>query len=275
MNMNRYAVFGNPIAHSQSPLIHQLFAEQTHISLTYEAILVPLTLNELSKTLDQFQKENGKGANITLPFKQEAYFLVNTLSDRAICAKAINTIRFNLNGSRYGDNTDGIGLVRDLTLHQKQNLHNKTILILGAGGAVSGILAALIAEKPAKILIANRTATKAKILANRFIDLMPIEYCALENLKKPSFDLIINAMSVGLSGTMPVLPNGLIHAKTFCYDLVYDLSSLTPFLVWAKNQGAHSYCDGLGMLVEQAAEAFYLWHHIRPNTTKILKIIKT
>lgn len=266
--MNRYAVFGNPIAHSKSPLIHQLFAEQMNISLTYKKILVPL--NELPKALDQFQKEKGKGANITVPFKEEAYFLVDQLSERAKRAKTINTIRFNADGSRYGDNTDGIGLIRDLTIHQQQDLCNKTILILGAGGAVSGILAPLIAEKPASILIANRTEAKAKVLAQAFSDLMPIEYCSLENLKEDSFDFIINAISAGLKGEMPSLPNGLIYSNTFCYDLIYS-TILTPFLVWAKNQGAPFYCDGLGMLIEQAAEAFYVWHNIRPKTQFILE----
>ena len=264
--LDHYAVLGHPIKHSLSPLIHRLFSEQTHQPLIYSAILVPL--NGLSEALDHFQAKQGKGVNITLPFKQSAYRLVNTHTERATLAQAINTIRFHADGSRIGDNTDGIGLLRDLTQNQQISLVNKQILILGAGGAVRGILGPLLNEKPAAIVIANRTESKADELVSQFKSLGNISACSLTLIRNHSFDIIINA----ISGALPNLPSDF-DKKTFCYDLCYGNND-TVFLRWAKKLGIHSYCDGLGMLVEQAAEAFYFWRGVKPETKPVIERLR-
>jgi shikimate dehydrogenase len=265
--MDQYAVVGNPIQHSLSPFIHSLFAAQTKQHLTYKAILVPM--DGFAKTLAHFQVEGGKGLNITLPFKQEAFNLMDTFSKRALTAKAVNTVSINADGSRHGDNTDGIGLIRDLTKNLQLNLHNKRILILGAGGAIQGILAPLLTEKPSQIIIANRTVNKAEELIKSFGNGNVLDVCSLSDLNHASFDIVINGISAGLHGEMPSLNTNVIHENTFCYDLVYG-KKVTPFLQWAKEQGATHITDGLGMLIEQAAEAFYMWRGVMPDTQSVI-----
>lgn len=262
-----YALLGNLVAHSRSPFIHTEFARQTGEKIIYSAIHV--ALDDFAAALDHFQAQGGKGINITTPFKQIAFSLVNSLSERARQAGAINTIQFHANGQRFGDNTDGIGLVRDLTLHQKIKLANKRILILGAGGAARGILGPLLAEGPAEIVITNRTPDKASDLARLFTHLGPVRACPLFMLGDTAFDLVINATSAGLHGEIFSLPDHLLK-NTFCYDIAYGQTILQQ----AQKKGARAYCDGLGMLIEQAAESFYVWRNVRPDTQTIFEILR-
>lgn len=267
--MDQYAVLGNPIHHSLSPTIHSLFAKATHQQLTYSAILVPL--GKLAETLTQFQNTGGKGVNITLPFKEEAYSLVDRLSPRAITAKAINTIQFTEDGQRFGDNTDGVGLVNDILHNQKLTLHRKRLLIIGAGGAVRGILAPLLAEQPESITIANRTESKASEIAASFLNKGTVYATTLALTNEKPFDLIINATSAGLLQETMALPTAILNESSFCYDLSYQKE--TPFLAWAKENRVILFANGLGMLVEQAAEAFWIWRGIRPETQPIIKAV--
>jgi shikimate dehydrogenase len=262
----KYAVIGNPIAHSQSPQIHLAFARQFNIELSYQRILAPLT--ELAATLQQFQQSGGLGANITVPFKMEAAQLVLEKTERADQAGAVNTIKFNDHNNWSGDNTDGLGLLRDLTQNHGLTLMNKQILMIGAGGAAQGILGSLLSVKPAAILIANRTLASAQRLADRFNN-NNCRACALTDLPQQAFDLIINATSAGVKNESLSLPAHLIN-QTVCYDLAYGTGA-RPFLTWAKHHGATAYYDGLGMLVEQAAEAFYYWHNVRPETKSVIE----
>lgn len=270
--MDNYAVMGNPVAHSKSPMIHKLFAEQTKKNdHTYTAILVER--DGLKQALHQFTDQGGKGVNITLPFKHQAYALVTELTDRAKRAKAINTIKVQKDGTYLGDNTDGAGLVKDIKLNHKFTLKNKHVLILGAGGAVSGILEPLLQEHPSEVIITNRTENKAVALAEEFSDLGAIQACPLELLENNSYDLVINATSMSLQNEMLELPGSILKEGAFCYDLMCG-NGATPFLLWAKEQGAEFCADGIGMLVEQAAESFYLWHQIKPDTQQVLAKIK-
>ncbi len=265
--MDQYAVMGNPIQHSWSPRIHQFFAKQTQQSLSYRPILVPL--DAFSQSISDFKAQGGKGLNITLPFKQQAYQQVDQLSERAKIAQAVNTISFNPDGSSFGDNTDGIGFVRDVIDHHQFSLKNARILILGAGGAVRGILAPLIQESPASILIANRTKENAQLLATEF----DLQVSAVAELAKYQFDLVINATSASLTGAELDLPQAILSDQAFCYDMVYG-KGITPFMAWATHNRAAKVSDGLGMLIEQAAEAFFLWRKVRPNTPPILERLK-
>jgi shikimate dehydrogenase len=263
--MQTYAVMGNPIAHSQSPFIHHAFAEQTQQLIDYFPLLVDL--NGLPQALDDFQTRGGKGVNITLPFKQQAFQLVDKVSEKAQRAQAVNTIVFQENGKRFGDITDGVGLVRDLINNLQFVLRNKKILMLGAGGAVRGTLEMLLREQPAKLVIANRTPEKADELASIFSDLGAIEARSFSDLNQCDFDLIINGTSASLQQEIPDLTNVRLTPDTLCYDMMYGKT--TPFLDWAEQQGAKTK-DGWGMLVEQAAESFYLWRNLRPNTKPLL-----
>ena len=263
--MDRYGVFGNPIAHSKSPQIHQQFAEQTQQAMTYEALLAPLD-SFADFATDFFQI--GSGANVTVPFKEQAYELVNELTDRARLAGAVNTLKLLDSGDLLGDNTDGAGLVTDICQNAGWSLTGKTVLVLGAGGAVRGILQPLLAEKPASLVIANRTVSRAEGLAAHFAHLGPTSASSFEWLQAP-FDIIINGTSASLSGELPPLADSLIKAgHTQCYDLMYSAQT-TAFNAWAESLGAQTR-DGLGMLVEQAAEAFELWRGVRPNSDAVL-----
>ncbi|MFK5971625.1 MAG: shikimate dehydrogenase [Candidatus Marithrix sp.] len=269
---DQYAVMGNPIEHSKSPLIHTLFAEQTNQLLSYKTILVDIQEDSFLNAVQKFQQAGGKGLNITVPFKEIAWQLVTKRSERAKLAGAVNTIWFDAQGIYHGDNTDGVGLIRDLTQNHCP-IQNKKVLILGAGGAVRGILKPLLTANPTECVIANRTIQKAEKLAKIFAHLGNINSSSYADLTGQSYDLIINGTSASLQGEIPPLANGLISKDGWCYDLMYA-NSATPFMQWAKNQSATNILDGLGMLVEQAAESFYLWRKIKPDTTKIIQQLK-
>lgn len=266
--MQLYAVMGSPIAHSKSPLIHKAFAQQFNIELTYEKIVVES--GKLATALQDFKKRGGCGVNITLPLKEEAYHLVADLTERAKIAKAINTIIFKTKNYQ-GDNTDGVGLLRDLKNNHKINIKDQRILMIGAGGAARGVLAALLAEQPACLVIANRTNEKAKQLIADFNNQQNLIVSPFQDLRGQEFHIIINATSAGTKGESLHLPSS-IAKNAICYDLAYGKSA-QPFLAWAKKQGAALCVDGLGMLVEQAAEAFYIWHGKLPDTKEVIEML--
>ncbi|BAN45758.1 shikimate dehydrogenase [Metapseudomonas resinovorans] len=264
--MDSYCVFGNPIGHSKSPLIHRLFAEQTGERLTYEAVLAPL--DDFSGCARAFFA-TGKGGNVTVPFKEQAYQLAGSLSARAQRAGAVNTLKKLDDGSLLGDNTDGAGLVRDLIRNAGLTLAGKRILLLGAGGAARGVIEPILAEKPAALVIANRTVEKAEDLARLFADLGPVSASGFDWLEEP-VDLIINGTSASLSGDLPPISPSLIQpGHTVCYDMMYG-KEMTAFNRWASEHGALRTLDGLGMLVEQAAEAFLLWRGVLPDSAPVL-----
>lgn len=261
-----YCVFGNPIAHSRSPAIHAAFAVETAQDLRYEARLAAIDGFRLA--VAEFVAAGGKGANVTVPFKEEAYRLATRLSERAARAGAVNTLAFD-GPEIFGDNTDGAGLVRDITHNLGFSLLGKRILLLGAGGASRGVIAPLLAEKPASLIIANRSADKAVALAQAFADMAPLEGGSFAETAGKSFDLLINATSASLSGASLSLPLGIFAPGSLAYDMMYGKGD-TPFLTLARHQGAAHCADGLGMLVEQAAEAFFVWRGIRPGTVQVL-----
>ena len=264
--MDRYGVFGNPIGHSKSPLIHKMFAEQTGQQLTYEALLAPL--DGFAEFAKAFFAE-GKGANVTVPFKEQAYQLADSLTARAERAGAVNTLMRTDDGSLLGDNTDGAGLVRDLQENAGFSLRDKRILLLGAGGAVRGVLEPILQQQPAALVIANRTVAKAELLAQLFADMGPVVASGFDWIDTP-VDLIINGTSASLAGELPPIAPGLIKpGHTLCYDMMYSKEP-TAFNRWAGEHGAARTLDGLGMLAEQAAEAFYLWRGVRPDTAPVL-----
>ncbi|WP_028241533.1 shikimate dehydrogenase [Stutzerimonas azotifigens] len=266
--MDRYAVFGNPIGHSKSPQIHRRFAEQTGQALSYEALLAPL--DDFAGYAWGFFK-HGRGANVTVPFKEEACRLADALTERARCAGAVNTLMRLDDGRLLGDNTDGAGLVRDLTVNAGLALEGRRILLLGAGGAVRGVLEPLLGQRPAALVIANRTVARAEQLASAFAPLGPVSASPFEDLTG-AFDLIVNGTSASLGGEVPPLPTGLVQPGTFCYDMMYGAAP-TTFCAWASAQGAEVR-DGLGMLVEQAAEAFFVWRGVRPETAEVLQYLR-
>jgi shikimate dehydrogenase len=268
--MDRYAVIGNPVSHSLSPHIHSLFAQQTHQLMTYDAQLVEI--GNLQQSLALFQSQGGKGLNITMPFKQETMQFVDTLSDRAARAGAINTIKFNADGIRYGDNTDGVGLIRDIEMNHYFQAKDKKILVIGAGGAVRGIIPALLEQAPAKVVVINRTEEKAQKLVNDFQTLGNITLDAFLKLKHNRFDLIVNGTSASTQGAELFMPALVLAPEGFCYDLSYA-NKTTAFSEWAAKQGAR-YANGLGMLIEQAAESFYLWRGVKPDTAPVLLALK-
>lgn len=263
--MDQYAVAGNPIAHSKSPSIHTYFAEQTKQELVYSTLLGDEV--EFENQVRDFFEKDGKGLNVTVPFKERAYAMCDILSQRAKQAGAVNTLLMGKNGDLFGDNTDGIGMVRDIVENQKQSLAGKRILLLGAGGAVRGVLEPVLAENPESVTIANRTLEKAQALADQF-DCLASSFDALEG----AFDVIINGTSASLSGSLPPLKDELVSPETWCYDMMYG-KERTVFLQWAHERGADG-ADGLGMLVGQAAEAFYLWRQVRPDTASLVESMR-
>ena len=268
--MDKYAVIGNPVKHSLSPTIHGIFAQQTKQDLEYGKILAPL--DRFNDTVTEFIQAGGKGINITVPFKVEAYQLANDHSALARQAGAANTLLFRDDGSIYADNTDGVGLVQDLTHNHHFCLRGKRILVIGAGGAARNIIGALLAQAPQQVMVSNRTESKAQALVTQFELHGTITACALNALDTQAFDLIINASSAGLTGDFPPLSTALINQHTWCYDLVYTRDrSQTAFLHWAAPSKPAMMLDGLGMLVEQAASAFALWRGIHPKTTVVIK----
>lgn len=262
--MDRYGVFGNPIGHSKSPQIHRQFAAQTGQALSYEPLLAPL--EDFPGFARAFFRD-GLGANVTVPFKEQAFRLADELTERARRAGAVNTLKKLADGRLLGDNTDGVGLVGDLH-NAGVELTGKRVLLLGAGGAVRGVLEPLLAQRPALLLIANRTASKAAQLAAEFAELGPVTASTFAALPAP-VDVIINGTSASLGGDVPPLAGDLIvPGQTFCYDMMYAAVP-TAFCQWAAAHGA-PVRDGLGMLVEQAAAAFELWRGIRPETAAVL-----
>ena len=270
-SVKNYAVYGNPVSHSKSPRIHQLFAEQFGIRLNYRAIEVPAT--DLAAYIGAFGAESGRGLNITLPFKQEAARLCATLSQRAVKAGSVNTIRFDGRGHIHGDSTDGVGLINDLTLNRHIELGGRRILILGAGGAARALLEPLCGQRPGAIVIANRTLARARELALGFSNPVDIKAMSYPELGHEKFDLIINATSLSLAGEAPPLPPGILAANARCYDLMYAAAP-TAFMRWGLAQGAAEVADGLGMLVEQAAAGFYIWHGVKPETGAVLRALR-
>jgi len=268
--MDRYAVMGNPIAHSKSPQIHELFARETGQALTYERILVPF--DGFADAVARFEDTGGRGLNITVPFKEQAWRLADRRTERADRAGAVNTLVLGADG-RVGDNTDGVGLVRDLRDNQNVTLEGRRLLFLGAGGAVRGVLPTTLAEAPAGVVVANRTAARAEGLAADLADLGAIEGRGLDALGGDRFDIVVNAISAGLHGEMPVLPDDLLAPGAICYDMVYA-DEPTVFMRWAADHGAGLVSDGLGMLVEQAAESFRLWRGVRPSTAAVIRALR-
>lgn len=266
---DQYAVFGNPIAQSKSPQIHRLFADQYGLDISYDRLQV--AEGKFEQAARTFFEKGGRGLNVTTPFKDDAYQFANQLTPRARRAGAVNTLAVQEGGEVLGDTTDGVGVVRDICRNLKWNMRGKRVLILGAGGAVRGVLASVLEESPAVLVIANRTAAKAQSLAKGFIDLGPIEGIGLDNFGSREFDLIINGTSIHLAGGSLQLPETIFGKDCCCYDMAYA-SELTPFLRWVKPLCAES-SDGLGMLVEQAAESFSLWTQKRPETASVIEVI--
>jgi shikimate dehydrogenase len=270
-SIDRYAVFGNPISHSKSPQIHTLFAQQTGQSIRYTAELADI--GQFDTAVARFIEHGGKGLNITVPFKEDAWRIAKQRSPRAERAGAVNTLVLQDSGDLYGDTTDGVGLVRDLTQNHDIKLRAKRILIIGAGGAVRGVLESLLEQQPASLLIANRTREKAVQLASDFADLGNIRGCGLDEIGDTGFDIVINGTSASLKGELPPLPPTLFNKSSCSYDMMYGAQP-TAFMAWSKQQGAEKTFDGLGMLVEQAAESFYLWRGVRPKTAAVIEQIR-
>jgi shikimate dehydrogenase len=269
--LDRYGVMGHPVAHSRSPIIHQLFALQSGQQIRYE--LLDVEPAALEQAVRLFQSSGGKGLNITTPHKQTVCMLCDHLSERAATAGAANTLIFS-DGEITGDNTDGIGLLRDLVINLELTIEDINVLILGAGGATRGVLGPLLEMSPRKVTIANRTLDKADTLKARFEMLGRVETVGFDDIvDNHAYDLIINATSASVRGESPNYPIGALGNKTTCYDLSYGLKP-TPFTAWARDHGAARAVMGWGMLVEQAAESFRLWRGVRPETEPVLKQIQ-
>ncbi len=264
---DRYAVMGNPIAHSKSPLIHRQFAGQTGQVLTYDAILVDI--GRFTEAVDAFRRDGGKGLNVTVPFKQDAWRLASRRTPRAERAGAVNTLWWDGDERLCGDTTDGVGLVRDLRDNHGIRIEGRRVLLVGAGGAARGVIEPLLAERPATLVIANRTPERAHELAAIFGGLGPITGCGFGELSGRSFDLAINATAAGLTGEVPPLPATVFAPGACAYDMMYG-SEPTAFVRWSLAQGCARALDGLGMLVEQAAEAFFIWRGVRPDTAPVI-----
>ncbi len=266
-----YGLFGYPVQHSWSPFIHGMFAKQTGQDMAYRLFESPP--ERFRSEVLGFLSGEGHGANVTLPHKQAATELVNELTPRAQMAGAINTIVRRDEGL-LGDNTDGAGLLTDLTVNLGLKWSSPRILLLGAGGAARGAIGPLLSLKPRLLMIANRAVAKAEELAADFSDLGPVRGCAFSTLENQRFDLVVNATSASLRGEVPVIPIGVVDSMTTCYDMAYGVGD-TAFVTWARRLGAGRAEQGWGMLVEQAAEAFHLWRGIRPDTTPVLKALRT
>lgn len=265
--MDRYAVIGHPITHSLSPQIHTLFAEQTKEDLSYEGIELPVTSFETR--VWQLFKDGYAGFNVTVPFKQDAFDFVDEMTERAKRARAINTLKKLPDGRIFGDTTDGIGLLTDLQDNLQWQIEQKNILILGAGGAVRGVIEPLLDANPASLVIANRTMKKVEELEDEFPKITP---CSFDEISG-QFDIVINGTSASLSGQVPPLPEGVVNAGTKCYDMMYGKEP-TAFMAWAKAQGAVDCADGLGMLVGQAAASFEIWRGIKPQTQPVIETLR-
>jgi shikimate dehydrogenase len=270
--MDRYAVIGNPVAHSKSPLIHEAFARATDQHMSYERLLAPL--DGFVATAQRFAAEGGRGLNVTVPFKLEAYALATQRSSRAEEAQACNTLAWR-DDHWYADNTDGVGLMRDLTHNLNESIAGHDVLVLGAGGAARGILGPLLAQAPRSVVVINRTERRAAELAASFAQRGPVAAMSSAQLNGRRFHVVINATSIGVNGDVPenLWPRRPFASGGLAYDLVYaDVS--TPFLRWASQQSAERTADGLGMLIEQAAESFVLWRGVRPQTSPVFTMLR-
>lgn len=265
---DRYVVIGNPVAHSKSPDIHARFAAQTGQNLAYDRLLVPL--GGFTDAVQDLLRQHVKGANVTLPFKLDAYAAASVVTKRARAAGAVNTLTFE-GGAIVGDNTDGIGLVTDIVRNADVPMNGKRILLLGAGGAARGVILPILDQHPAQMVIANRTVTKAMDLARQFGEYGMVEASGFESLRHP-FDIIINATSASLSADLPPIPAAIFGAGAFAYDMMYGKDS-TVFMRFALQHGA-TVRDGLGMLVEQAAESFFVWRGMRPDTAPVFSMLR-
>ena len=267
--MDNFVVIGNPIAHSKSPFIHHAFAMQTGITHRYGRLLAPL--DAFDSTVHAFLQQGGRGANVTLPFKQQAFELADVLTERAAMAGAVNTLYQRQDGQLLGDNTDGIGLLSDLERLSLIKPDDK-ILLIGAGGAARGVILPLLSYG-CSVTVTNRTPARANELAAIFAHTGAIDAVLMANLNEHHFDLIINATSSGVEGEVPALPVSLITSQTRCYDMFYQQGA-TPFLRWCQQAGAIAMADGLGMLVGQAAQSFLLWHDVMPDVVPVLEQLK-
>jgi shikimate dehydrogenase len=270
--VDRYAVIGNPVAHSKSPMIHEVFARATGQRMRYERLRAPL--DGFVATVRTFAEANGLGLNVTIPFKLQAFALASQRSARAQSARACNFLAWR-GDHWFGDNTDGVGLVRDLMCNLGETIAGRNLLVLGAGGAAHGIVGALLAERPSRLVIANRMHARAVELAARFEHDGPISAEPLVSLAGQQFELVVNATSLGLGTSVPagLWPHRLFAAQALAYDLIY-VDKATPFLRWARDEGAARTADGLGMLIEQAAESFYLWRGVRPETEPVFRLLR-
>jgi len=266
---DRYAVIGNPIEHSKSPMIHARFAQQSGQDMAYERILGDL--EDFAGDVRDFAADGGRGLNVTVPFKEQAFELADELSERAQRAGAVNTLLID-DGRIRGDNTDGVGLVRDLGCNHSFNFAGSRILLLGAGGASRGVLFPLLEENPASIVIANRTASKALDLA-AMAQSDKVAGCGLDELQGRQFDLIVNGTAAGLSGEVPPIPDDCLASGGWTYDMMYS-SEPTAFVRWGQSHDAGKALDGLGMLVEQAAESFRLWRGVTPDTEAVIRALR-
>lgn len=263
---DRYGVIGHPISHSKSPVIHRLFAQQTGEDIRYEAFdVLP---EHLELQLKTFAKEGVRGLNVTVPHKEAVARLADQLTDRAHLAGAVNTLIIAADGRLDGDNTDGVGLLTDLAMNLGVTLKGARVLILGAGGATRGIVPALLGSGPRDLRIANRTVDRARALAERFGKLGKVNACRFDELGGQTFDVVINATSAGLQGDTPPFPASLLTPEVVCYDLSYAMAD-TPFIAWARAHGVKQAHQGWGMLVEQAAESFFIWRGVRPDTRPV------
>lgn len=266
---DHYLVLGNPIKHSRSPQIHAAFARQTGEVIEYNSSLV--AIDAFTRTLSTMVANGAQGFNITLPFKQQAFELADTLSSSASLAGAVNTLSIRDN-NLHGDNTDGVGLVRDITLNHDFDFKDKDVLLLGAGGAIRGVIEPIIMQQPKSITIANRTVTRAQELVGVFSHLFSILACAYEDLDQ-SYDLIINGTSASLEGQLLPVPDITVNSSSYLYDMMYSANP-TVFNQWGQSLGAKQSIDGLGMLVEQAAESFFIWRSLRPQTQSVISELR-
>jgi shikimate dehydrogenase len=269
--LDRYGVVGHPVNHSLSPFIHAIFARETGQAMSYRPFDVGP--EEFETRVRAFFDEGGLGLNVTLPHKIAAVELADELTERAAHAAAVNTLARQDNGKLLGDNTDGAGLVRDLCDNLGVVITNRRLLIIGAGGATRGILAPLLGLEPSAVMIANRTPERAQALAAAFADLGATQGIGFEHIEPKAFDVVINATSASLSGDIPPLPESAIGAETVCYDLAYGRAA-SAFVQWAQRLGCARAEQGLGMLVEQAAESFRMWRGVRPATAQVLAALR-
>lgn len=266
---DQYAVFGNPIGHSKSPLIHAAFARQTGQDIVYAAIEAPV--DGFAGALDAFVAAGGRGANVTVPFKQQAFSRADRRTPRAELAGAVNTLIVD-GAQLLGDNTDGCGLLRDITHNHRCAVAGQRVLLLGAGGAARGVVGPLLEARPQSLTIANRTVATALQLGERFAPLGPVRGCGYDALAGMTFDIVIDATSASLAAALPPLPPGIFAAGSLAYTMMYGRTD-SPFLTFARQQGAARSVDGLGMLVEQAAESFFLWRGVRPQILPVIELL--